>query len=409
MGKAIHEGIFIVFALVITLSAANIYGQTNIGQYEEEAPLGSWNLWGPYSSRSLGMGQVIFALPYDSSAGLHNPAALPFVQNSHIVLNLVRNSASLYKYSLVNTGVIGTRAPATAAYSAMGYVGGAYRKGGWAFALNYGELENYLRPTVQYSEVVRFNCRYQGSLDYLSLAVARRLTERIALGMAINRVWGERFQEVEYSFYSERVMNRSIERMNQTLSGNFIIAGLFFKVNDKLNLAAAWRSSYTRRAKSTFYREFSNRFIIIPSWAESDTDEYKIPSVIGFGAGYQVNSRLTLGMDLAYLGWKKYEVIYFGEPTQRPFDSRVKVNLGAEYLLPLRIGQWRLTFPLRLGYYYDPQPPVSPETNYHNITFGCGLQLWRLNIDVAFTYGLENSSGHNLNRSMVNVSTLFHF
>ena len=402
------RGYLFIFALAITLSAASISGQTNIGQYEDEAPLGSWNLWGPYSSRSLGMGQVIFALPYDSSAGLHNPAALPFVHNSHIALNLFRNSASLYKYSLVNTGVFGTRAPATAAFYTIGYVGGAYRKGGWAFALNYGELENYLRPSVEYSNGVSFHCRYQGSLDYLNLAVARRLTERIALGIAINRVWGERFQEVEYSFYSERVMNRSIERMNQTLSGHFVIAGLFFKVNDKLNMAVAWRSSYTRRAKSSFYREFSNRFIIIPSWAESDTDEYRIPSVIGIGVGYRVNSRLTLGMDGTFFGWKKYEVIYFGEPTQRPFTSRVKVNLGAEYLLPLRMGQRRLTFPLRIGYYYDPQPPVSPETNYHNLTLGCGVKLWRLNIDAAFTYGFENGSGHHLRRSMVNISTLFH-
>ena len=399
-----------VFALLlITLSAASTYGQTNLGQYEDEAPLGSWNLWGPYSSRSLGMGQVILALPYDSSAGLHNPAALPFVQDSHIVLNAVRNSASLYKYSLVNTGVLSTREPATAANFMVGYVGGTYLQGRWAFSLNYGELENYLRPSLEYLGGVSFRCRYQGSLDYLNLAVARRLSDMISLGVAISRVWGDRFWEVEYSFYTERIKSLSIEKMNQTFSGHFATVGLLIKVNDKLNLAVAWRSPHKRRAKSTFYREFSNRLVFIPSRAESDADEYRIPSVIGLGAGYRVNSRLTMGMDVALFGWKKYEVIYFGEPTRRSFANRTKVNLGAEYLLPLQIGQQSITIPLRLGYYYDPQPPVSPETNYHNLTFGCGLKLWRLNFDLAFAYGLEKSSGHNLRRSMVNFSTIFHF
>ncbi|TKJ33395.1 hypothetical protein CEE39_04015 [bacterium (candidate division B38) B3_B38] len=403
------KGNLYIFALLIALSAANIYGQTNIGQYEDEAPLGSWNLWGPYSSRSLGMGQVSLAFPYDSSAGFHNPAALPFVSGSHIVLNLVGNSASLYKYSLVNTGVISIRSPASAAYFSVGYVGGVYQRGRWAFSLNYGELENYLRPSVEYFEGAGLHCRYRGSLDYVNLAVARRLSDRIALGVAVNRVWGERLREIEYSFYTESIRNLSIEKMSQTLSGYYFIAGLLVQLNDKLNLAVAWRSPHKRRAESTFYREFSNRFVFIPSRAESDNDEYKIPSVIGFGAGYRVNSRLTLGMDVALFGWKKYEVTYFGETTPRSFASRTKVNLGAEYLLPIRIGQRKVILPLRLGYYYDPQPPLNPETNYHNLTLGGGLKLWRLNFDAAFTYGFENSSGHGLRRSMVNFSTLFYF
>ena len=398
-----------ILVLLITLSSANSYGQTNIGQYEDEAPLGSWNLWGPYSSRSLGMGQLSLALPYDSSAGFHNPAALPFVSGSHIVLNLVGNSASFYKYSLVNTGVISIRSPASAAYFSVGYLGGAYLQGRWAFSFNYGELENYLRPAVEYFEGPGLQCRYRGSLDYVNLAVARRLTERIALGVAINRVWGERLREIEYYFYTESIMNLSVERTNQTLNGYYFIAGLLISVNDKLNLAVAWRSPHKRRAESTFYREFSNRFVFIPSRAESDTDEYEMPAVIGFGAGYRVSSRLILGMDIALFGWKKYEVIYFGEPTPRPFASRTKVNLGAEYLLPLRIGQRKVTLPLRLGYYYDPQPSLNPETNYHNLTLGGGFKLWRLNFDAAFTYGFENSSGHGLRRYMVNFSTMYHF
>lgn len=398
-----------IFILLITLSAANIYGQTNIGQYEDEAPLGSWNLWGPYSSRSLGMGQLSLALPYDSSAGFHNPAALPFVSGSHIVLNLVGNSASLYKYSLVNTGVISTRSPTAAAHFSVGYVGGAYLLGKWAFALNYGELENYLRPPVEYFEGAILDCRYSGSLNYVNLAAARRLTEKIALGVAINRVWGERFREIEYTFYTWSIRNLLVERMSQTLSGYYFIAGLLISVNDKLNLAVAWRSPHKRRAKSTFYREFSNSFVFIPSRAESDTDKYEMPAVIGFGASYRVNTRLTLGMDIALFGWNKYEVIYFGEPTPRPFVSRTKVNLGAEYLLPLQIRQRRVILPLRLGYYYDPQPSLNPETNYHNLTLGGGLKLWRLNFDAAITYGFENSSGHGLRRYTVNFTTMYHF
>ena len=65
----------LVLAILIALPVASP-AQLVIGQYEDEAPLRTWNSFGLALASSLGRGETMFALADDCSAALSNPALL---------------------------------------------------------------------------------------------------------------------------------------------------------------------------------------------------------------------------------------------------------------------------------------------------------------------------------------------
>ena len=81
-------------ALLTSLPAS---AQLVVGQYEDEAPLRTWNTFGIPSAPSVGLGGTQFARAFDSSVALVNPALLMSLPRYSVTLTGAWTWASMFK------------------------------------------------------------------------------------------------------------------------------------------------------------------------------------------------------------------------------------------------------------------------------------------------------------------------
>jgi len=187
-------------------------------------------------------------------------------------------------------------------------------------------------------------------------------------------------------------------------SGYGYNAGIYFKVNDKLSLGLDYRSQVNVKVSGG-----SADFTVPSSLSEyfpstSFSTQLRLPQTISFGAGYKVNNRLTLALDINYVGWKSYDslVIDFADNTDkladihspRMYENAFIYRLGAQYKLN---DKWDV----RAGCYYDATPvkagyttPETPDADKIGITAGATFNLTKnIHLDASLLYinGMERT------------------
>jgi long-chain fatty acid transport protein len=139
-----------------------------------------------------------------------------------------------------------------------------------------------------------------------------------------------------------------------------------------------------------------------------------LPANLDFGASYEINEKIMIGLSLNYVFWSAYDSLIFDFKTVTPAIGRTSQPKLYQDRLITRLGiQWKLNklVTVRAGGYYDPSPvptdymdPMLPSSNEIGLT--CGLSIYPvkgLSIDAAFeylmgteregTYSPENFSG----------------
>jgi hypothetical protein len=119
----------------LLLGPAAARAQLLLGQYEDEAPLATWNTLGAASAPSLALGGTQFARARDVSSALANPALLAGLPGFSVSLSASYGSASLFRYALVNTGVVTSSSNLSVGVVGLDHGGAAVRAGAWAFGL----------------------------------------------------------------------------------------------------------------------------------------------------------------------------------------------------------------------------------------------------------------------------------
>src|SRR4030042_1490867 len=109
--------------------------QLVIGQYEDEAPLRTWNTFGLATASSIGRGETMLALADDCSAALSNPALLAGLPKFTLSLNGSYSRSTLFRYSIVNTGVLVSEGNLGIGLFALDFGGLSYRISDWTFAI----------------------------------------------------------------------------------------------------------------------------------------------------------------------------------------------------------------------------------------------------------------------------------
>jgi hypothetical protein len=135
----------LVIALLLSLPAAST-AQLTLGQYEDEAPLRTWNSFGAATAASIGRGETILSQAGDCSAGLSNPALLAGLPKFTLSLSGSYGRNTLFRYSIVNTGVLVTKTNLGLGLFAIDFGGVSFRIKGWTFALTAALSEIYDRP-----------------------------------------------------------------------------------------------------------------------------------------------------------------------------------------------------------------------------------------------------------------------
>lgn len=375
--------------------------QLVIGQYEDEAPLRTWNSFGLATASAIGRGETMLALADDGSAALSNPALLAGLPKLTLSLNGGYARTTLYRFSIVNTGVLASEKNLGVGLFSLDFGGVSFRLKGWTFALTAALSEIYDRPKL-FIESTYAGAPYSsllfdqsGYLRTINLAVARHIGSRIQAGIGLNFVSGEIGRTVEDDYIRDGITIS--HRINQDFSGFYLNGGLLAHVTDRLDLAAVFRTAYDKKAESASslrYRAPAGGTDILIDGSSDDL--YHQPWAAGLGAKYAVSPRFRILGDLIYFHWKEYNADYFGESESRDFGAGIKAGAGAEYVLPVRLFRKNASLPLRVGLGYDRQPMREPRSAYALISLGAGLHFRAIRLDLGGQYARESGSGRGL-------------
>ncbi|MBN1274360.1 MAG: hypothetical protein JXB26_19030 [Candidatus Aminicenantes bacterium] len=389
--------ICIVFLVGVPLLNAQLI----IGQYEDEAPVMTWNILGVTTSSSLGMGGVVLARTQDTSCSLTNPALLFQLPRFSFSLNYSYTAASLFKYSLVNTGVLSSSGPIFSHIHSLDFIGASFRIGNWATALSYSSSQHFNRPPVDLDSESAGTTTYsmlfnqEGSIKNINISLSRKIFKNFSLGIGFNIHSGDWNKEITEEFFTSQTTISDIKSM--TFTGYSFIIGVALDLGNKLTLAGIIRTPYTRKAEgSSLFRYQSplgNTDIKIPS---SSDNTYKMPLIAGVGLDYQLSPSLRTALDVIFFNWNKYTVTYFEETRPRDFRNVIKAGAGIEYDPLSKRTDVSMHLPIRFGVIVDPQPMNTPKSSYLYITLGTGIRWKNFQLDIGGALGKEIGSGDSL-------------
>jgi len=378
-----------------------IRAQMDMGQYEDEAPIQTWNTYGIQTAASLGRGGAGFTLAVDSSSSLLNPALLIQLPQLSICFSGAYNAASLYRYSIYNTGVFTSVQNQKFGIFSGDYIGLSGRIGDWALSLSVSNQESFNRPGTNwnytYGNQLYYTLSFEqnGILVNFNLSGAKKISDSLSIGLGLNYVRGN-FEKyiVEQWFFSDMTISDS---KTLQLKGFYLNGGIVWSPSKTMSLAAVFRTPYKRKADGdSLYRfEFpaANTDIQITGGGES---AFLQPMVIGLGMNFEVFRDVLFAADASYFNWARYEVELFDEILPRDFRNIIKANVGFELFSRYSLFNLNMVSPLRFGFIYDPQPMRTPNSFYYGLTLGTGFKFRNVNADFAYLLGKESGSGHNL-------------
>jgi long-subunit fatty acid transport protein len=400
----------VILALILILAWPQISrGQLVLGQYEDEAPLRTWNIFGFHTASSLGRADTSFALGSDISAALTNPALLLSLPRFTATFNGTASSASLYKFSIINTGVFSTSDNISLNLYALDFAGVSFKSSGWAVGLAVYLSEIYDRPQASYEYQYRGELAYTldfhqtGLVRNFSLALARKISSRIQAGLGLTFFSGDLSREIKEDWLADGFSISDTKK--EEFSGFFANAGILVRVTEKLDLALVGRTAYKKKASVT-----SELVYDAPSGgteiriAAEATNTYEQPLVAGLGACYRFSPQLKAAADVAFFNWASYRVRYFDEELSRDFRNTIKASLGAEYAAPVRLFNKEAAIPIRVGIGYDEQPMKEPLSAYTYFSAGAGLSWSIIRLDFGASFGRESGSGNALTTRRIALS-----
>jgi hypothetical protein len=302
---------------------SRLSAQLVLGQYEDEAPLGSWNVFGSPSAPSAGSG-VIFARLADASISFSNPALLIGLPRLSACVSTSYAAATMNKFSLVNTGVVASSGNPGAGVLAFDHGAVAFRSGDWAFALGISAPESYARPAIVAdsggsSPSYELMFEQTGILRVFHSGVSRRLFRGWSVGLGINFASGSLSRMIVERTESPTRTVIITDDKRESLRGFFLNGGIVWEATKRLTGSLVFRSSHGRRGDGVSLYRYE-----VP---EAGTDiridgagaiEYLQPWVVGAGGSYRISEDWSAAAELAWFGWSAYQITYFDESSLAP-------------------------------------------------------------------------------------------
>ncbi|MGB9906999.1 MAG: outer membrane protein transport protein [Candidatus Saccharicenans sp.] len=398
-----------IFCLIILFPIlwASGLAQSGPGQYTEEAPLGSWNILGPETAAILGTGFCQIARVASSSAVFSNPALLSLLPATDFSLTPSFNQTQLFRYWLVNTGVVATSGNLTYRNWQVDHFGLSHRLGRWTLGLGAALSENYGRPGLEYRYVYNQQVYNQlqiwqsGYLTSYGLSLARPLNQHLSLGLSLVYEHGHLERSLDEFWFQEEI--QMIDYRHQEITGFRMLAGLSYCLNGRLFFGLSLSPPYTRRVKGQSSLKYISSATEIETRGQA-SDRIRRPLILGLGSWLIINQNLEGYLEAAFFNWTKYSFTYYGEGQVRNFRDTIRIGAGLQYQGKLRFLGRPLSTPYFLGLAVDPQPTAEYKSTYLFLTFGSGIgnEIFRLSFSSAL--GLESGSGQKLKRQKIAVT-----
>jgi long-chain fatty acid transport protein len=353
-----------------------------------------------------GMAGAGTGLIQDGTAVFFNPGGVSFLKENSISAGVTATIAHGEYLDIPSSTVSRTNSPISTpftGYATWGKPTGKLRGGmavytpfgstskwedGWTgrFALTSLKLQSiFFQPTVSY-----------------------KITDKIGIGAGFVFAYGnvELKQDLP-------LINSNGTYGNADLKGNAygygFNAGVYFTPTEKLSIGLTYRSQVNMSLKNGT-ADFTVPSSVASNFPAGNTfsSSIPLPQVLTLGFGYKVNKKLSLALDINYIGWKAYDTLAFDykkntsvlSDTKLPRDYKntFAFRLGAQYHITekftVRAGVALSLTPIKSGYV----TPEVPDANKVNLTCGVGYKITNhFRVDASYTFENLKRTDNNIN------------
>jgi hypothetical protein len=400
------------WTLLLVLAGASLAGAQPVFDQDRIDLTGQQNLTLGSGARAYGMAGAFIARADDATAASWNPAGLSYLRTPEISLAANHNSFREQGFEFETDSFRG------ASFDFAAFT--------WpvAFREIYGSIQvSYQRGigfdgtrSIDQGGGRRWDGESDGGFDVVAFGTGFRPTRRLRVGFAVNRWLNGYEQTLVRQVPGNLRPVREFETDFRPRGWSFNV-GVIWSATDTLNIGGVFKTPFgadvtlTKRRKDTWASDsgFENE-----TFNEARSEEVAIdfPASVGFGISWRLRDTLTVSADFTQSRWSKALIDnYFvlpvtprrDNPSQTPsppdpvvFDElpyptllteqvdSQQIRAGVEWVV---ISSPRVKIPLRAGYFNDRQIKMYPDgraPRYNGVTFGTGLILGKLLLDVAY-------------------------
>jgi long-chain fatty acid transport protein len=239
---------------------------------------------------------------------------------------------------------------------------------------------------------------------YVQPTVSYAINEKIGVGVGLTYVMGSVNLQRAVPVQNQDGTEGSIELDGKANSAFGFNAGIFFQPTEQLSIGVNYRSRVDLNVEDGDVT-FNNipggpPSALFPSGTAFNA-ELPMPSTLSVGVGFKPSERLTLALDVSYVGWDAYERLRFdfSQPVGRPapeglvsesarnYKNAFIYRIGGEYMvaegLALRAGAYLDKTPVQDGYL----TPETPDSDSRGLSAGIGYSISEnISIDASFLY-----------------------
>ncbi|MBT7846058.1 MAG: hypothetical protein HN742_29570 [Lentisphaerae bacterium] len=374
-------------------------------------------------ARAMGLGNAFIAVADDATAASWNPGGLSQLERPELSLAI----EGMHEHSDMRVSqhpeASGSHSFELADLNYLSLVYPFQRMGrNMVFSLNY--LKQYRLGKDLYfhhEEVSGFGAPFMdindiwmkqdGELTSLSPAFGVDVTDRLALGIAVN-IWNhgvtgaskfrrEVYQELRWGadgFFWVQETPSIFTSTYEVEKGYSVAIGALYRLSEEWTFGAVAKPAYKLRL------DRDDRANLL---YEDLDDVLEFPWVAGAGVAWRPSDTLTLSSDVTWTQWSEYTLYddrYLEEENPRnPLNSGHSISeaecddvftcrFGMEYL----IVREESVVPLRCGLAYDPGPAIDQIDEYYTASVGIGYQRGRFMADLAYELRWGDDTGTSI-------------
>jgi len=337
-------------------------------------PLGSTNILGIYSPLASAAGETILSFPGPQAAFL-NPASMTLTSGFNLAVSTRLSHA--YARNIYNYDDQVASYKRTTFYPEFAGLMAGNEK--WRIALAYSLVEEYNRPKI-------FNYNnfdeQDGKLHNFGLSVARKITDKVSIGLSA----AYRTGQINHTrYYDSSQENRCWDVDIHSFIFDF---GLIWEVNQTVTLGLALRPPYKMKVKYYMYEELLETGDI--NYSIRIKGSYRFPLVLTASSLIKVLDNLSFFSDISYWDWSSSESSQIPEYLNDIYvlgsqKDIVRLSGGLDYALKLK-SNVENNLHILAGYIHDPQIYRSWQGNRvanDYFTFGLGLELKKFQLGVS--------------------------
>ncbi len=252
--------------------------------------------------------------------------------------------------------------------------------------------------------------RLQLRTVFLQPTVSYKINDKIGLGLGLIAASGQVDLQRDIPVV-DAAGNYGHAELKGSAQGFGFNAGIYYQPIEKFSVGLSYRSQVnmkidagdaTFKAPSVLGSSFPNG---------SFNSELPLPQVATIGFAFKPNNKLTVALDVNYVGWKAYDTLAFDYATNtavlpdtksaRNYENTVAFRLGAQYNVDSK-------FSARAGCAYALSPvqdgyvtPETPDADRINFTLGLGYLVTKnFGLNASFLFTTFKRSGNNIETNL---------